>query len=98
MSISWHFRVALRTIARRPGLFLAATGILGAGIGVTTALYSLLRAVLLRPIPGVARSSELIRVRRTLKGQAQGNQSYPDYLDLRDGTSLLAGLAAGRSI
>src|SRR4051812_49318487 len=94
---SWfHIRFALRSLRRAPGLFLTATVILGAGVGVNTALFSLLHAVLLRPLPGVADSSELIRVRRTLKGRMQGNQSYPDYLDLRDGLAGLSGLAAER--
>src|SRR5438876_1973998 len=98
MNIFQQIRVAVRSIGKKPGLFLTCTLILGAGIGVNTALFSLLEAVLLRPIPGVLRSGELIRVQRTSKGQVQGNQSYPDFLDFRDGARTLQGLAAGRLI
>src|SRR4051812_1876910 len=97
MNLWFHTRVALRSIRKAPGLFVAATLILGAGVGVNTALFSLLHAVLLRPLPGVANSSELIRIRRTLNGQEQGNQSYPDYVDLRDQLTTISGLAAERS-
>src|SRR4051794_9011414 len=96
MNFLLHIRFALRSLRKAPGLFLTATLILGAGVGVNTALFSLLHAILLRPLPGVANSSELIRVRRTLKGQMQGNQSYPDYVDLRDQLTTLDGLAAER--
>src|SRR5687767_2825443 len=98
MKFLWHLRVALRAARKRPGLFLTSIAILGAAIGVNTALFSLLHAVLLRPVPGVQRSGELLRIRRSLKAQTQGNQSYPDYVDLRDQTRTLSGLAAERLV
>jgi predicted permease len=98
MKLVWHFRVALRAARKRPGLFLTSIAILGAAIGVNTALFSLLHAVLLRPIPGVEQSGDLLRIRRSLKGQTQGNQSYPDYLDIREQTRTLSGLAAERLV
>jgi predicted permease len=98
MKFLWHLRVALRAARKRPALFLTSIAILGAAIGVNTALFSLLHAVLLRPIPGVERAADLLRIRRTLNGQAQSNQSYPDYVDLRDQTRTLNGLAAERLI
>jgi hypothetical protein len=98
MKFVWHLRVALRAAGKRPGLFLTSIAILGAAIGVNTALFSMLHAVLLRPVPGVERSGELLRIRRSLRGQTQGNQSYPDYLDIREQTRTLCGLAAERLI
>ena len=68
------------------------------GIGANTALFSLLHAVLLRPIPGVERSHELVRIRRTQNARVQSNQSYPDYLDYRDQAETLEGLVAERLI
>ena len=41
----------MRTLARRPGFTLAAILTLALGIGGTTAIFSLLRAVILEPLP-----------------------------------------------
>src|SRR5262245_59615752 len=44
-------RLALRRLARSPGFSLAAILLLGAGIALCTALFGLVDAVLLRPLP-----------------------------------------------
>src|SRR4051812_25810903 len=98
MTLMRHLSQAARSLVKRPGLSLSVVLLLGLGIGANTALFSVLQAVLLRPIPGVERSAELVRIRRSQNGRVQGNQSYPDYLDLRDGAKTLAGLAAHRGV
>lgn len=72
--------------------------LLGFGIGANAALFSVIRAVLLAPIPGVRHSDSLVRVRRVQNGRAQGNAGYPDYVDYRDGAKTLDGLIAERLI
>ena len=89
---------AARSLRMRPGLSVVVILLLGFGIGANTALFSLLHRILLRPIPGVERSEDLIRIRRTQNGRVQSNQSYPDYLDYRDQAKTLDGLVAGRLI
>jgi hypothetical protein len=50
-------RDAVRALVRRPVLTLAAVGSLALGIGATTALSSLVGAVLVAPLPGSAAAS-----------------------------------------
>jgi predicted permease len=88
----------LRSLRQTPGLSITIVLLLGFGIGANTALFSLCRALLLRPIPGVRDSGELVRVRRTQYGHSQGNQSYPDYIAFRDRSKTIVGLAAERLV
>ena len=97
MEMIRNLSLAIRTLRKSPGLSLTVVLLLAFGIGANSAMYSVLHAVLLRPIPGVERPEELVRVRRTQNGRVQSNQSYPDYLDFRDRTTTLAGLAAERT-
>src|SRR5690349_14140135 len=45
------WRQAWRSLARRPAFLVAAVLTLALGVGVTTAVYALVDAVLLRPLP-----------------------------------------------
>jgi putative ABC transport system permease protein len=91
-------RYALRRLWRSPGFTLATVSILAIGIGATTAVFSLVNAVLLRPLP-FPESAQLVWVTQqdhSLPGIAPESLSYPDYFDWRAQNHTLQGLAAYR--
>ncbi len=98
MTGTFHNAVqAFRATRRSPGFLAAAALLLGCGTGGSSAVFSVMRQVLLAPIPGVSRSEELVRFRRAQGSKTQNNQSYPDYVDIRDGSRALDGVIAERT-
>ena len=76
-------RAGIRALARTPGFTAAAILTLALGVGISTAIYALIDAVLFRPLPGVARASELVALytdRADTPGVEYQGVSYPDYL------------------
>ncbi len=88
------FRYAIRKLAGSPGFSLLAILILALGTGASTAVFSVVNAALLRPLPGVRNASRLVTLYRTQKGDSFDNFGYPDYRDFRDRGRTLSGLAA----
>ncbi|MGA2593336.1 MAG: ABC transporter permease [Bryobacteraceae bacterium] len=90
------FRYGLRMLARNPVFTAAAILCLGLGTGATTAIFSVVNAVLLRPLP-YAHANRLIRVFTEFPTQVSSTYpsgfrhfwlSPPEYFDLkRDGQS-----------
>ena len=80
-------RLAWRTLRRSPGFTLTAILTLAFGIGVNIGMFRLVNGLLLRPL--YERPEEVIGVSsRSTKpdGDCRG-VSYPNYLDLREGTT-----------
>ena len=87
--------MALRQLRRSPGFALIAVITLALGIGATTAVFAVVDAVLLRPLP-FANAHELFLLRRE-RPSSPGvavETTYPEYRALRDGAQSFAGLAA----
>ena len=85
-------RHAVRLLRRTPGFTLAAACALALGLGPTVAMFAVVDAVLLRPLP-VRYPERLVAVYAD-RGLTRRHFSYPDYVDLRDGQEALEGLAA----
>ncbi|MDB4877648.1 MAG: permease [Gemmatimonadetes bacterium] len=82
-------RYAARGLARRPAFTAVAVLTLAIGIGATTAIFSAVNVLLLRPLP-YAKPDELMKVTLVApafgerKGTDQMVWSYPKYLVFRD--------------
>ena len=86
--------LAIRQLRRRPGFTFVATVTLALGVAVTTAVFAVVDTVILRTLPFME-SDRLMLVRRALPGgKTPVETSYPEYRDVRDGTSAFSGLAA----
>jgi predicted permease len=87
-------RYAVRWLRRSPGFAAVAILSLGLGIGVNTAMFSLVDAVLLRPIP-VQDPATLVDVFTSSgDGDEYATTSYPDYLDLKGQNTVFSDMIA----
>jgi hypothetical protein len=91
-------RHTLRLLLKSPGFTITAVVILGFGIGTNTAVFSLIRTVLLNPLP-FPKADRLVQIFQSrtsasvLDRSDSGGVSHPDYLDLRDGQKTLDSIA-----
>lgn len=88
-------RYAARSIRKTPGLALAVIAVLAIGIGANTAIFSVVNAAILKPLP-FSDPDELVLLIGNVQRQRierRGN-SYPDYLDWRSQAQSFAGMAA----
>jgi len=91
-----ELRIALRRLRRSAGFTITAVLILAIGIGSTTAIFSLVNTVLLRPLP-FPQPDRLVWINQqdhSLPGTASEALSYPDYFDWRAQNHTLQGLAS----
>jgi predicted permease len=81
-SLLQDVRYAVRTLARSPGFTLAAVATLAVGIGANAAIFSLVRGVLLRPLP-FPQPERLVSLweANDAKGFSRMVASPPNYLD-----------------
>src|ERR1700690_586074 len=86
-------KFAVRILVKSPGFTAVAILTLALGIGANTAIFSVVNAVLLRPLP-FKNYSQLVVLRETYKLVGNVSVSYPDFLDWRQQAHSFSAMAA----
>jgi hypothetical protein len=91
-SLVQDIRFGLRMLRKNPGFAIVAVLVLGVGIGANTAIFSMVNAVLLRPLPYP--DSQRIVVVEGLAGDRHIPLSCPELLAWRDQKDIFENVAA----
>ncbi len=87
-------RHAARALRRSPGFTAAATVTLALGIGATTAIFTIVEAVILRPLP-IADADRVVTLQIAEPGTTERMYTYPTFARFRDrGTAAFDTVAA----
>jgi len=79
-------RFAIRLLLKKPMFTALAVVTLALGIGLNTAVFSVVEALMLRPLPGVREADRLAQLYRKWPGMEYGSNSIPHWKDLRERT------------
>jgi hypothetical protein len=81
-------KYAWRMVKKSPLFTTVVVVTLALGIGLNTAVFAAVDAMLLRPIPGVRDADEIVQLYRSWPGDLKyGSNSVPHYLDVRARTT-----------
>jgi putative ABC transport system permease protein len=87
-------KFAARLLLKQPGFTLIATLVLALGIGANTAIFSVVDAVLLRPLP-YADQQRIVSIQNLWRSSGlRGQASAPDFHDWHDQARSFDGMAA----
>src|ERR1700759_5521533 len=89
-------RYTLRLLLKSPGFTITAVLILGFGIGLNTAIFSLIDAVLLKPLP-YPHPDRLVQICQGIESSPDTQFDYPDYQDFSTEQSSFQDLAVIRT-
>ncbi len=88
-------KLALRQLRKSPGFTFVAVLTLALGIGANTAIFSVIYAVLLRPLP-YPQSDRLMIVTESDANQPSISVAFPDYVDWKRDNTVFEQLAVSR--
>ncbi len=88
-------RFGIRTLAKAPGVAAIAVIALALGIGANTAMFSIVSAVLLRPLP-YADPGRLVQLSTSTPQFRDASVSYPNFLDWQQQSRSFDSMAAYR--
>ena len=77
-----HLRYTVRLLLKSPGFTITAVLILGLGIGLNTAIFSLINNVILKPLP-FPESDRLVKLVMPFQNVEDTKFDYPDYEDIK---------------
>jgi predicted permease len=95
-ALSQDVRIALRGLLRTPGFTAVALLTLALGIGANSAIFSVVRSVLLRPLP-YPESDRLVQIWTDHRSRGRAEPEWlspPEFLDWRQASRTFAGMAA----
>ena len=94
LSLLQDLRFGARTLRKTPGFTLVAIAVLALGIGANSAMFTLVNALVFKPLAG--RADELVGVysHDRTKPDSYRAFSYPEYVDIRDRGGVFDGLMA----
>jgi putative ABC transport system permease protein len=87
-------RYAVRILLKNPVFTGAAVLTLALGIGLNTAVFSIVHGTLLKPLPGVESPDELVQLYRSWPGLQYGSYSIPHFISVREQNSAFSEVAA----
>ena len=87
METIWHdMRYGFKMLLKSRAFTLVAVLSIGLGIGINTAIFSLVNAVMFRPLPVISEPDRLVWFRAPI--------SYPSYEEYRDQNDVFTGMTA----
>jgi predicted permease len=90
-NIVQEFRLAVRSLRKRPEFTLVAVCVLALGIAANTTVFSWIDAFLLRPIPGVVAAEELVSLEELPPDGGTSPCAHPDFRDFQHQMTTVSG-------